>query len=201
MTVLMSLSGFDEFSWLLVFLPNLSTVVVAARSILKQTWAGLSGIQYDWPSKARRPFFAATNYAAINLTGVSWLHWSQRRDSGFQLVWDVKGGGGDECLWASAWWIGQEVDEESGMVRLCARRHRGSRCRRGWKEDSSQLKAGKRGIKERGEGEMESKKKEIEQVHQSGRKFKGITEVLLLTLLTACLLHTKLQSLLMVIKC
>lgn len=48
---------------------------------------------------------------------------------------------------------------------------------------------------------MESKKKEIEQVHQSGRKFKGITEVLLLTLLTACLLHTKLQSLLMVIKC
>lgn len=103
------------------FLANSSTSAGAAPSILKQMWAAFSGIQYDWPSKARRPFFTATNYATINLTGVSRLHWSQRRDSGFQLVRDMKGGGGDECPWASAWWIGQGVDEESGMVRLCAK--------------------------------------------------------------------------------
>ncbi len=93
--------------------------------------------------QSTQAFFTATNYATINLRGVSWLHWSQSRDSGFQLVRDMKGGGGDECPWASAWWIGQGVDEESGMVRLCANRHQGPRCRGGWKEDSSQLKGWK----------------------------------------------------------
>lgn len=78
-------------------------------------------------------------------------------DSGFQLVRDMKGGGGDECPWASAWWIGQGVDKESGMVRLCVSRHQGPRCRRGWKEDSSQLKGGKREIKEKRRGERKEK--------------------------------------------
>lgn len=109
-TAFMSLSGFDEFCCSL-FLANLSTFVVAAQSILKQMWLGFeSSSEWDtvWLTlQSTQAFFTATNYATINLTGVSWLHWSQRRDSGFQLVWDMKGGGGDECPWASAWWIGQ----------------------------------------------------------------------------------------------